>query len=333
MTVTMHPQVPQTPRPGLQDDAELRPMPVASPYQQSWNYFAWGICIRSELPLPELPPENHGIAPDVEIAWGAVQENLERPLGRGVRFQMTPGALLLRVDGVARYLAEGGRRVTIAREAAAGDDEVRLFLLGTVFGALLEQRGDLVLRGSVVEFAEHAVVFAGSSGAGKSTLAALLHRRGHRLLTDEIAVLRPAADGRLHAHPGAAQINLWPDSLAHLGLAPGDWPRLRPALEKRAVRVAQGLADTPRAVRAVCLLAPWNRAEFHVEPVVGAARIETLRPQVWRSQFDAPPQADAAQFQALLHLARQARCSVLHRPAAAFRLEELAAAVEAEASA
>src|SRR5690606_97236 len=109
-------------------------------------------------------------------------------------------SLLLQVDGVARYLVSGGRRITIDRDPAVEDDDVRLFLLGSVFGAMLHQRGDLVLHGSAIEWEGAAVVFMGFSGVGKSTTASAFRQRGHAVLTDDLCVVRPGADGRMLAH-------------------------------------------------------------------------------------------------------------------------------------
>lgn len=70
---------------------------------------------------------------------------------------------------------------------------------------------NLVLHAGVVERGGVAVVLPAPSGAGKSTLCAALVTRGWRLLSDELAVLRPA-DGRLQ--PVARPISLKNESIA-----------------------------------------------------------------------------------------------------------------------
>jgi HprK-related kinase A len=58
----------------------------------------------------------------------------------------------------------------------------------------------LLLHAAVIERAGRAVLLPGPSGVGKSTLCTALIARGWRLLTDEIAMVRPD-DGRVLPHP------------------------------------------------------------------------------------------------------------------------------------
>ncbi|OYY89497.1 MAG: HprK-related kinase A [Sphingomonas sp. 28-66-16] len=64
----------------------------------------------------------------------------------------------------------------------------------------LGQRRYLLLHASAVERDGRALIMTGESGAGKSTLAALLSRRGWRLMGDEFALVDPVT-GLLHAFP------------------------------------------------------------------------------------------------------------------------------------
>ena len=64
--------------------------------------------------------------------------------------------------------------------------DVRLFLLGSVWGALALQRGLLPLHASAVGRGRTVHAFTGPPGAGKSTLAAALAARGYPLFTDDM---------------------------------------------------------------------------------------------------------------------------------------------------
>ena len=170
--------------------------------KQEMYYTAYGLQIESQLALPELLPSTVRTT-DVAIRYGAVPSSLDNPTGQGIVYQAKPGQLLLTLDGIANYLVSDGTEITIARAPGSRDDDVRLFLLGSAFGALLHQRSVLPLHGSAVATPHGAAVFVGHSGYGKSTLAAALGlSRGVR--ADDARVPRlavgPGGDARQRAH-------------------------------------------------------------------------------------------------------------------------------------
>lgn len=294
------------------------------------HYTAFGLTIRSCLPLPELLPTPDAASPDVEIVYGDVPAELPGVVKRGVRFQAAPDALRLQVDGIATYLIAGGRRITIARENGADDDDVRVFLLASAMGALLHQRDDLVLHGSAIEWNGEAVVFIGRSGAGKSTLAAAFRSRGHAVLTDDLCVVRPDATGRMIAFPGFPQTKLWLDSLRQLEISPEGLRRIRLKLEKRAVPLGNSFGARPRPVRKIYLLAPYNRGELVLTPVRGPQKFGVIRDQTYRFGFLSDIDSKAGHFQRGLRLAQQVPLDAVRRPNDVFLLAKLVETIEAD---
>ena len=112
-------------------------------------YIAYGLSIESEFEIPELASGADG-EPDIAIRAGSVPETLEQPYARGVLYQAAAGRFLLNVPRIARYLVADGSSIVIQQAAGAVDVDVRVFLLGSVFGALLHQRGVLPLHGSAI---------------------------------------------------------------------------------------------------------------------------------------------------------------------------------------
>jgi hypothetical protein len=296
----------------------------------SFVYRTSGLVLSSPLVLPELAPDE--AAPDVIVRWGAVPTTLETPRTTGVLHQARPGQLLLDIRGVARYLVEDGAHVTIDRASGASDAEVRLFLLNVVLAVLLHQRGGLLpLHASALGVPGGAALFAGFSGAGKSTLAAEFVRRGHPLLSDDIAPLRPV-NGGVEVLPLFPRLNLWADSARHFGFTPESLPRVRPEEEKYSVPVAAPSTSTPLSVRAVYVLTPHSRPEVTVTPLEIADAFKVLLYRTAGLPFLEGLGLRPAHFQMVTRLAPLLPLKRLRRPFRPMCTAEMADVVLADLS-
>jgi hypothetical protein len=133
--------------------------------------------------------------------------------------------LVLVVPEVGRYAIRGGTSITIDPEDETPEKNVRLFLLGSAFGALLHQRGLLPLHANAIEIGGEAVAFMGESGAGKSTLAAWFHDHGYRVIADDVCVVRFNDQGKPVVSPGLRRLRLWQSALLATGRETSDYAR------------------------------------------------------------------------------------------------------------
>lgn len=189
-----------------------------------FHYRLFGLDVGSELDLGDLPRGGAGEA-QVAITRGAAPP-ISGEAGRW--FEATPDGMLIDMAPVARFKVSGGRSIVV-EGGADRTAALRWRVLGTAFGALLQQRDILALHTTVVSIGGRAVGLTGPSGAGKSTLAAFLVRRGHRLLIDDVCAT-VVADGVALVEPGYGRLRLWRDALEALGDEGGE--QLVPDLEK-----------------------------------------------------------------------------------------------------
>jgi hypothetical protein len=175
-------------------------------------YFAYGITIESEIPLPELPV---GFGkPELTVRRSGVKIPPEMPradrkgwAGNGTVWLFCRRRGTLQIDR--------GREIVV--DAAPGADEriVRNWVTGPGLGVAMFQRGLLVLHASVVESAGSGVAFLGASGAGKSTMAMAFCRSGDLMLADDHAVVA-AEESPALVLSGFPQIRLREDVLSCL---------------------------------------------------------------------------------------------------------------------
>lgn len=173
----------------------------------------------------------------------------------GPHWQAAPGAYLLTIPDVGRYLVQRGETIDIEIAAGAEPAAVRLFLLGNVRAALLHQRGELPLHAAtlVPPMGKEAVALCGPSGMGKSTLAAELAWRGWRMVADDLTRVTMSGAAAI-AWPGEARIKLWRDACDRLGLDIASLERVRRDMDKFFVPAAS--IPEPVRLRAVVRIDP-----------------------------------------------------------------------------
>jgi hypothetical protein len=185
---------------------------VTSGTPQVQDYRLFGLRVRSEIRLPELFPAEGPGAPDIAIHLGTIGG---APGAFGI--EKDGDALTLTIPDIARYRVRGGNEILIDLCKGAPERNVRLYLLGSAFGALLHQRGSLPLHANAVEINGHAVAFMGASGAGKSTLAAWFHDHGHKVIADDICLVGFDDQNTPHVAPGLPRLRLWKEALEVMG--------------------------------------------------------------------------------------------------------------------
>ncbi len=230
--------------------------------------------------LPELAVQGFPSPPRIRIHAGDILPELPARTAKGALFEVGPGRFLLRLDGIARYLVADGDRIVVDRAPASDEDSVRLFLLGSIFGALLHQRGLLPLHASAIETPRGAVLFAGPSGTGKSTLAAAFYRRGYRVIADEICAL-----DEIGVRPAIPRLALWPDAIDELGLWSDAVRQVRPTIKKFHIPVEPWLSPAPLPVHAIYFLSITNKPDFAVSRVSGVGKLQVLIDSTFRRQF------------------------------------------------
>lgn len=293
------------------------------------HYFAHGLHIASELLCPELwPIPANDTQPDVLIRFGDTPTALEDPAQQSVLYQAKPQQFLFWLDRIARYWVYAGKEIVIQPSAASGVDEIRLFLLGTAFAALLHQRGYFILHGSAVATEQGAAVFVGPSGSGKSTLAAALQQRGYRLLCDDVTTIHFDAQGKPQLFPTSTQVKLWADSAEKLLVDTSAMRRVRPQLEKYAVPQLVACERGPIPLAAIYVLTRTKTAEIAVEVIGGSAKIKTLADQIYRAEFTVGLGVRATNLQQALQIANHCRMYTVKRPSVDFLLDELVACIE-----
>jgi len=225
-------------------------------------YSAYGLSITSPIELPELSAGRAAADWDGAVCAtdvGDVLIELSRiPLDEQspdrILLWARPGDACLHYRGVATFHVRDESRIVIDAQSESDPSTIRLFLLGPVMALLLHQRKMLVLHASAVVVDGKVIAFAGEKGEGKSTLAGAMTAAGYPLFCDDVLAIDLRRPDQIVARPGFPQLKLMPDSVAQIGLAASDLPRVHPDYEKRAARVDGGGAVEALSVKRIYIL-------------------------------------------------------------------------------
>jgi hypothetical protein len=183
-------------------------------------YKAFGLSIRSEIPLPELLQINNiQDLIDVEIRIKDLTSNWAESLNTQSDFFVDKNKVLFKVPNIAIFLIQDGNKIFVSLMKDYDLDIVRLYILGSCMGALLIQRKIFPLHGSAIAIDGKAYAIIGESGAGKSTLASAFIKKGYQLLTDDVISLSFSGDSNKPiVTPSYPQQKLWKESLNEFGM-------------------------------------------------------------------------------------------------------------------
>tara|TARA_B100000242_G_scaffold238774_1_gene178685 strand:+ start:585 stop:1508 length:924 start_codon:yes stop_codon:yes gene_type:complete len=186
------------------------------------NYYsAFDLIIGSQdINLPELKTEKKWDSiPDVEFL---IKNKKNWIKDKSFSYEddylkISKDNLYLHIPEVADYYVSNGERIFISpiKELNKNNNSyIKTYLLGSAIGALLIQRGRLLLHGNALEKEGEAIVCLGDSGVGKSTLAYLLMQKGWKLISDDLV----AIDNNGYTLPGIPRIKLWEDAVNFFNL-------------------------------------------------------------------------------------------------------------------
>lgn len=292
-----------------------------------YSYELFGLRIASDLQLPGLSPGSDGTPFDIEISRGPVTpDGFEVGASVGPFAHAADHTLWLQIPDVARYLVREGRQLVYEPAPDVDDDSLRVFMMGTCFGALLQQRGLLVLHGNAFEVGDGCAICVGPSGVGKSTLAARMMQRGHRVIADDVCPVDE--EGRVV--PGMARLKLWQEAAQELEITTGGLERVRPRMAKFAVPLGESFLARPAPVKAIYVLTPWNQDQFVVEDVSDIAKFQALRANSYRFRFLRGMGLGPRHLQQCSALASGTPVARISRPRAGFDIDGLADVILAD---
>ena len=186
----------------------------------TFRYCAFGLSIKSNVPLPSFAPLLQDGQIDLEISFSvdsaphSTAQCSDRVL-ETAECRPCETILMTSWDGqYARFVAtESFSCIRASCWPGQALDNAVAYFMGPILRLVTVCRGLFGLHAGGVAYGQDAILVVGFQGAGKSTLLATLGALGGIVFADDLTVLL-VDEGRWVACSGAREVKLLPDALA-----------------------------------------------------------------------------------------------------------------------
>lgn len=171
-------------------------------------YSLYNLTIDSDFVLTNLPcfPKSHPANISIkQVDKLDVDVSLMNQVG--AYCWLSSSSFLLSIPRLADFYVRDGQSIAVAVADDANMALVVTYIQGYMLAVVIQQRGQLVLHGTVLQKNGNAIAICGHSGSGKSTLAATLLTQGWQLVSDDVCVF----DTHGQVLRGCHALNVWPD--------------------------------------------------------------------------------------------------------------------------
>lgn len=156
---------------------------------KNYYYRVYGLEIESEIKVEEFLEINKILNENekVEFKYGKIGMDILEELKSGKFIFNSKNDIYLYIENIATYYISNGNKVIIDVCKDADEKMVNIYLLGSVLGILMLQRGKVAIHGATITKNNKGIILTGDRGAGKSTLTTALRLNGYNFLSDDVA--------------------------------------------------------------------------------------------------------------------------------------------------
>jgi HPr Serine kinase C-terminal domain len=293
-------------------------------------YDAYGLKFCSELPLP-IPESKPGVA-DVTIRLDQITDTAPASINPKSVLKVTPEETCCHWAPAGIYSVRRGNEIVIQPDEGADEATLAAWVQGAAISLILHQRGYFVLHASCVAINGQAVAFMGEVGWGKSTTATAFHKKGHRLITDDVVAV-DLASGSPRVIPAFPLVKLLPETAQHFGQDRTQSLQIAGEAEKRLHVFKEPFDQSPVPLAALYVLGEGDHV--YIDPLAPQAAMLHLIQHAFVARvtdFLNKSGTAKAHFNNVTRLCNTASIGFLRRPRSLDLLPKMVEVVEAELS-
>lgn len=244
---------------------------------------------------------------DVQIEFRDKLPEIDPVLYQESGLKANDRQFLIIVSNVGEIYAENGNKVIVHLAPSFSENSLKLYLNGSVLGAILQQRCTIAFHGSSFRYNDIGVMISADSGFGKSTLAlSFVKEYNCPFLTDDIT---PIIDGFIQ--PIGEEIKLTEESIAHFDLSKSNLEEIEVGYDKFFYRPTFNRVATE--LKYVYIGNNGNHLKI-TEIAGGEKLLLLLQSQYWKELNQVSEEVRSCIFQKMTNIAKSVRVFTFEKP-------------------
>ncbi len=262
-------------------------------------YSTGGLTVKSEFLIYQLMPAPEPIQCDVEINYGKVPD-VSFGEGQFKTILETHSGFVFGVADFAIFKVEHWSKITV-HPLCSDPKDWQIFLLSSVIGRILLQKGLLLFQGGSFVHRKKAYLVLGPPGVGKSSVLAGLGNEGYDVLADHYSSLKVIGK-KWHVAPSFQKLKLWEDAIQKLEISDVSSCQVRSSLNKYYIDVTPK-KNTSVELAGIFFLAihPVLTVDYKLEELSDLEKLTALSNT---SYLDIPTSLNSSKFNRLVSLSR-----------------------------
>ena len=287
-------------------------------------YKVYGLNVISDIEIPQLIQATIKDIDEIDVAikLGKMPGKISGYKAKKRKNKYRNNIMWINIDNVAQYYIYKGREIVIEPYDESDINDIRVFLLGTIFGGLLTQRQILAIHGGSVDIDGNGIIITGDSGCGKSTLTSALVDIGYNMITDDVAAIRKSDKGKILIEPAYPQRKLCKDAIHNFGYDLNKFNKAYGQRDKLFIRIPDKFSYKPVKLKAIFEICISDNNKVEIEEINGFEKIDIIRKNIYREEILNKVGMKEKYFNMLLNLSKDISIYRIKRPLKIFTLKE-----------
>lgn len=291
--------------------------------ENKYFYKVYGLNICSDIEIEELVKIQVSNIDEVDIfiKLSDMPKHIIDNISVGKEAYFSEKEVYFTIKDIAIYRIVNGDTIYV-QSLGGSKKDIKCFILGSSFGALLIQRDIVAIHGGSVLANKKLFTITGDSGAGKSTLVSGFRLAGYKFLSDDVSRIK-YENNIVKISPAYPQQKLCKDAVNKFNLNINELVCLDEGRDKYAIPSKDAFLYEDVVLDGLIEIVKDSQTkDVYLEEVKGISKMQILYKNIYRYEFLRSFGEKKVYHSTVIKIASKTKIYRLHRPDGDFTIDK-----------